>query len=159
MNAILGTVQIIRDTNLTKDQSECLKIVSSNGKSLLSLLNLLLDFSRIESESFTLDEEPFDLKHAISKSTMLLSKNARNGISLNVAEFPENLPSFVIGDKIRLRQILVNLISNAIKFTEQGEVKVLANLLHDIPISEVKIKLISFQSILGISKWRPSPTI
>ena len=122
MNGILGLTELVLDSNLTGEQHDCLSMVKNSAESLLTILNDILDFSKIEAGKLELDAVDFCLRdtlEAILKSFALQA--GRKGLEL-ACEIPNTVPEMVHGDPTRLRQIVTNLLANAIKFTEQGEV-------------------------------------
>ncbi|WP_442511984.1 response regulator [Novipirellula sp. SH528] len=124
MNGVIGMAELLLDTNLSSVQREYTQAVLESGEALLGLLNDILDFSKIEAGKVELDPAPFDLRDYIG--TMMKSLAARahhKGLEL-AYHFDPNIPEIVVGDFGRLRQVLINLVGNAIKFTEQGEVVV-----------------------------------
>jgi PAS domain S-box-containing protein len=122
MNGIIGTASLLHDTVLTKEQMEFLRIIQLSGDALLTLLNDILDFSKIEAGKLDLEPQPFDLRETCEHIIELLSATAlEKGISL-ILRYSPNTPSFVVGDSGRIRQILTNLASNALKFTREGYV-------------------------------------
>ncbi|WP_231740844.1 response regulator [Thalassoglobus neptunius] len=122
MNAIIGMTELLLDTSLDRSQREYLKIVQESGESLLSLLNDILDFSKIEAGHLELDRSSFDLHQSIGNTLRSLALRAHaKGIELAYSIDPK-IPSALIGDVGRLRQVIVNLVGNAIKFTSEGEV-------------------------------------
>jgi signal transduction histidine kinase/CheY-like chemotaxis protein/HPt (histidine-containing phosphotransfer) domain-containing protein len=122
MNAIIGMTELVLGTRLTSEQREYLTIVDESGEALLALINDILDFSKIEAGKFTLEPTVFDLHENVGDTMKSLGLRAHNQ-SLELACYihPE-VPRAVVGDHNRLRQIIVNLVGNAIKFTERGEV-------------------------------------
>jgi signal transduction histidine kinase len=123
MNAILGMTALARDTSDREEEQEYLKDVTSSAESLLSLLNDILDLSKIEAGKMTFDKVDFDPVDAARGVCSLLAEEARRkGLELS-CQLPKPLPNWVRGDPARLRQALVNLVSNAIKFTEKGHVE------------------------------------
>jgi signal transduction histidine kinase len=123
MNAILGMTAVAMETSDRVEQREYLDDVMRSGESLLSLLNDILDFSKIEAGKMTFDVVDFDPAEVARGVCSLLAEPARTkGLEL-VCRLPEPLPHMVRGDPARLRQTLVNLVSNAIKFTEKGRVE------------------------------------
>ena len=123
MNGILGTLQMLQDSWLDNSQRELVYIAYNSGESLLSLLNDILDFSKIEAGKLELEYIAFELRHLVDDLMMLLKQKADDqGIDL-VCEIAPETPAVIKGDPVRMRQILANLLTNAIKFTEQGEVK------------------------------------
>lgn len=124
MNAIIGMTELALGTNLTSEQREYLTTVQSAAQSLLQLLNDVLDLSKIEAGKMTIDEVDFDIAELIRDTLKALAVKAHEkGLEL-IAHVPLDLPTAVRGDPIRLRQVLFNLVGNAIKFTDQGEVLV-----------------------------------
>lgn len=124
MNGILGMLELALSEPLTPGLREYLQTAKDSADTLLALLNELLDLSRIESSKFTLELAPFSLRDMISQTARPLSIRAhQKGLEL-ICDIPDNVPDTLIGDDLRLRQILTNLIGNAIKFTEKGEVAV-----------------------------------
>ena len=124
MNAILGMTDLVLDTELTDDQKQCLRTVKSAADNLLGIINELLDFSKIEAGKMELDLGDFSLRSALGDTLRALAARAhRKGLEV-VCDVHLDVPDALVGDAGRLRQVLLNLVSNAIKFTEQGEVVV-----------------------------------
>jgi signal transduction histidine kinase len=122
MNGVVGMAELLCDTALTEEQRLFAETIRSSGEALLVIINDILDYSKIEAERLTLRPEPFDLERTIHEVTMLLQPRAREkGIDLMI-DFDMFLPTRFIGDPGRLRQVLTNLIGNAVKFTEKGHV-------------------------------------
>ncbi|MEZ6132966.1 MAG: PAS domain S-box protein [Planctomycetaceae bacterium] len=122
MNAIIGMTELALDTDLTPIQREYLSTVQDSGNALLSLINDILDFSRIEAGRFELQHESFSLRELAGNTLKLLAVRAHQaGLELAWRIEPD-VPDALIGDPHRLRQVLVNLVGNGIKFTEHGEV-------------------------------------
>ena len=122
MNAILGMTGLVLDTPLTQDQAEHLTIVQDSAESLLALINDILDFSKIEAGRLDLHSAPFPLRDRIGDTMKTLNVRAHeNQIELACHVAPD-VPEYLHGDVGRLRQIVINLVGNAIKFTEEGEV-------------------------------------
>ncbi len=129
MNSILGFASLLLETDLTEEQRRFTNIIQQSGEALLSLINDILDLSRIEAGRLELSTEPFDLHELIHETTGLLSLKAKEkGVKLTV-ELDPRMPRFVTGDALRIRQVLLNLLSNAVKFTEKGSIQVRAVLL------------------------------
>ena len=124
MNAVLGFVELILDTELTTEQRRALELVRSSSEALLMILNDILDYSKIEAEHLELESIPFDVSKVVHATASLLAVRAREKHLELLAEVSADVPRAVRGDPTRLRQVLKNLIGNAIKFTEQGEVVV-----------------------------------
>jgi two-component system, sensor histidine kinase and response regulator len=124
MNAIIGMTELLLDTPLNAEQRDYLETVKKSADALLSVINDILDFSKIEAGKLELEYSPFDLRDSLGDMLNTLALRAhQKGLELACHIAPE-LPETVIGDPVRLRQILLNLVGNAIKFTERGEVVV-----------------------------------
>ena len=123
MNAILGMTELVLDTPLTEDQRQCLKTVKSGADNLLGIINDLLDFSKIEAGKLELDPADFSLRAAVGDTLRALAIAHRKGLEL-VCHVRPDVPDALVGDAGRLRQVLLNLVGNAIKFTDDGEVVV-----------------------------------
>ncbi|MDP6503948.1 MAG: ATP-binding protein, partial [Planctomycetota bacterium] len=122
MNAIIGMTELALDTKMSPEQRQYLDTVQSSAEALLSIINDILDFSKIEAGKLDLEDIPFNLRDTIADTTHTLALRAHEkGLELACHVKPD-VPDGVLGDPGRLRQILVNLISNAIKFTEKGEI-------------------------------------
>jgi PAS domain S-box-containing protein len=138
LNGLLGVSEMLRHTELDKEQKEYLDIIRLSGDALLQVISDILDFSKIEAKKMLLEEAPFLLTSVVDETFTILSAKAKEkGIYLKT-HFDKSLPNYVVGDKSRLRQILLNLVGNAIKFTEQGGVTILINANEE---AEGKIRL------------------
>jgi PAS domain S-box-containing protein len=124
MNAVLGMVELVMDTELTREQRHSLEVVRGSAESLLGILNDILDYSKIEAERLELETIPFDLPRLVHSVTSLLALRAREKHIELIADVSADTPDIVAGDPTRVRQILTNLVGNAIKFTDEGEVVV-----------------------------------
>ncbi|MFN7017538.1 MAG: ATP-binding protein, partial [Fimbriimonadales bacterium] len=125
MNGVLGMVQLLEDTPLTAEQAELLRTLKNSAHYLLGLLNDILDLSKIEAGKMELEQIPVNLHEMANEVVALFGGRAsEKGLVLH-AQVDPNTPEWVAGDPVRLRQIVANFISNAVKFTEQGEVKLI----------------------------------
>jgi PAS domain S-box-containing protein len=122
MNAMIGMTELAFATRLTREQREYLNAIQTSANALLTLINDLLDFSKIEARKLPLDNVGFNLRDALEDSLRVLAPRAhQKGIEL-ACQVNSDVPDALVGDPLRLRQIVVNLVGNAIKFTERGEV-------------------------------------
>lgn len=122
MNGVIGMTGLLLETKLDKEQLEYTETIRKSGESLISMINDLLDFSKIESEKLDLENKPFDLRLCIEDAIdLMVPKAIEKDLDLFYYIGPQ-VPAMISGDVTRLRQVLVNLLSNAIKFTEKGQV-------------------------------------
>lgn len=122
MNGVIGMASLLAQTKLDREQEDYVNIINTSGDALLSVINDILDFSKIESGNMELEYHSFDLRQCIENVMDVFGGKAdKIGIDL-VYQIDHRLPVMIIGDSLRLRQILVNLISNSLKFTQYGEV-------------------------------------
>lgn len=126
MNGIIGMCEMLMDTQLDTDQYESASTIRSSGQTLLTLLNDILDISKVEAGDLTLEKVPYDLNICMRELMQLfLPIASANDINLNM-EYDKHIPNCIMGDPARLQQILRNLVSNAVKFTEKGDVTLIA---------------------------------
>jgi PAS domain S-box-containing protein len=124
MNGVIGMTSILADTELTDLQRDCVSTISTSGESLLTVINDILDFSKIESGRMQLETRPFQLERCIEEAIDLFAAAIRiKGLEAVYLVAPE-IPANLMGDSLRLRQILVNLLGNALKFTAKGEIAI-----------------------------------
>ncbi|MFQ5709498.1 MAG: response regulator [bacterium] len=135
LNAVIGMTELTLDTKLTPEQHEYLKVVHASSEALLCLISDILDFSKIEAGQIELETTHFDFREQVESVAETLSvRAASKGLELLCFVDP-SLPGMVVGDPTRLRQVLVNLLGNAIKFTEKGEVSVKVEPLEDLSVT------------------------
>ena len=124
MNGVLGMTQLALETNLTDDQREYISIANQSADALLTVINDILDFSKIEAGKLDLDPISFQLRDRLADDLRTIAMKAQEKNLELVYEIDDAIPDNLVGDPGRLRQIVLNLVSNAVKFTLQGEVAV-----------------------------------
>lgn len=123
LNGILGFTKLMKKTKLNNQQLEYLNIIDNSGNHLLNIINDILDLSQIESGKFQFVSEKFNIKHSLENiMAMVMPKVMDKNIQLKLQIDPE-IPDYLVGDEVKINQVLINLVNNAIKFTEKGEVK------------------------------------
>lgn len=151
INAVLGMTQLALTETLSDVVRDYISTARNSAESLLVLLNDILDFSRLESGRFRIDLESFPIRELIEETVRTLSDSAaEKGLELN-CEVQPDVPIEVVGDAVRLRQVLTNLITNAIKFTERGEVLLSVQLVRRWP-QEVRLRFVVRDTGIGISQ-------
>lgn len=128
LNGLIGMATLLRNTKLSPEQHDYATSIEISGEALLSIINNVLDYSRIESDKMVLEKVPFELQSCITDTIAMLRYQAEgrgNKLSYSISE---EVPRYVAGDKTRIRQILVNLVGNAVKFTENGSIQIRAHL-------------------------------
>ena len=122
MNAVIGLSDLLLDAPLAVDHRDHVRVISDSARGLLGLLNDILDFAKVDAEKLTLSPAPFDLRRLAASVVEMLRPEARTrGLALSL-ELSPDVPEVLVGDDARLRQVLVNLVGNAVKFTERGAV-------------------------------------
>jgi len=151
MNGVVGMVEALKQTKLTEDQMEYLNIIDISSENLLSVVNDILDFSKVEAGQIELENITFNVQKVIDEVVkMLRFKSDQKDLYLKY-EVDKKIPSFLIGDSLRVKQILINLINNAIKFTSHGGISINCK-LESINGEDVIIKLDVKDTGIGISK-------
>ncbi|ANA40639.1 histidine kinase [Geobacter anodireducens] len=124
MNGVIGTLELLRETVLDPRQREYTEIARESAESMLAVINMVLDYSKIESRQLVLESVPFAIREAVERTVKpFRAVAARKGVMVAV-DMPPHLPETVVGDPVRFSQIVANLVGNAVKFTEQGAVTV-----------------------------------
>ena len=151
MNAIIGMTELVLETQLSADQREYLASVMEAGESLLTIINEILDFSKIEAGRMQLESQSFELREMLGSTLKSLGVRAfRKGIEL-IWQCQEDVPHWIVGDPTRLRQVLFNLVGNAIKFTSHGEVLLNVRKLSDNENS-TELEFIVIDTGIGIAE-------
>jgi signal transduction histidine kinase/DNA-binding response OmpR family regulator/HPt (histidine-containing phosphotransfer) domain-containing protein len=152
MNGVVGMIDLLRETSLVDDQREMVNTIRESAFSLLTIINDILDFSKIEAGQLAFEEIPISIRDVVESAAETLSANARKkGIVLRAVVDPD-IPDAVLGDQVRVRQILFNLTGNAVKFTDKGKVLLRADL---VPNTDQKTETIKFSVVdtgIGIPK-------
>ena len=139
MNGVIGMASLLTKTQLTPDQRTYAETISTCGDALLTVINDILDFSKIESGHLDLEHKAFDLRICIEEVLdVFANKAAQTGIDL-IYDIDKRVPTQIMGDSLRLRQVLINLVSNAAKFTHQGEIVVEVALVEERQDKEIKL--------------------
>lgn len=150
LNGILGMARLLLDTSLDVKQRTFAETVVSSGELLLGLVNDILDFSRLEAEGLTLEAMAFDLMDLVDELRLLMApRAAEQGLILG-CRFAPGVPAFVCGDPLRLRQVLLNLVGNAIKFTERGSVTVSVEPVETLPDGRISLRIAVSDTGIGI---------
>ena len=139
MNGVIGMASLLAETQLNSEQREYAETIINCGDSLLNVINDILDFSKIESGKMDIEEEEFDLRQSIEEIMDMFSQKAAEQRLDLIYQIDFNLPHFVIGDSLRLKQVIINLINNAIKFTSKGEVFIKVYLSQTINNDQLEI--------------------
>lgn len=128
LNAVLGFSDLLGDTSLTAVQHDYVETIRSSGRTLLTVINDVLDFSKIEAGKLDIEAGPFEIRRCIREACELFEAKAVEAGTLIRWEIDDGLPPVILGDAVRIRQVLTNLISNAVKFTRAGSIHVFATL-------------------------------
>ncbi len=128
LTGVLGMIEVLEQTKLSEEQSDFVNTIKASGENLSEIINQVLDFSKIEAGKISLHPIEFEFKTLLENTKVLYKDNLKAGVEL-VVEIDQRIPPFIMADKFRLSQVVNNLVSNAIKFTHKGLVKLKANLL------------------------------
>ena len=151
MNGVIGMTGLLLETNLNDEQREFVNTIRVSGEGLLSIINDILDFSKIEAGKMELEEAPFNIRKCIEETFDLLASKADEKNLDLVYYLDPKIKSSIIGDVTRVRQIIVNLVGNAIKFTESGEIFIEVKQLENV-YNKVKLEISVTDSGIGITK-------
>ena len=150
MNGIIGMTELLGRTRLEAQQRSYLTLVQQSAESLLSLLNDILDFSKVEAGRLALEDIEFDLRDEVGTAVQTLAMHAASKNIELVCHIPADVPDRLVGDPRRLRQVVINLVGNAVKFTEEGEVEVGIAVEEDLP-DAVRLRLWVRDTGIGIA--------
>ena len=154
MNAIIGMTELVLDTRITDEQHEYLSMISQASHSLLGLLNDILDLSKIEAGKLILEPIPFKLRESIAEIARVQGLDAHKKNLELIYYIDSEIPEHLIGDMCRLRQIIVNLIHNSIKFTEYGEIILKIEMAEKLPDNKLKLHFLVSDSGIGMPQNR-----
>jgi len=139
MNGVLGMAQLLQMTELTEEQRRYVETIQSSGETLLTIINDILDVSKLDAGKVTLAARPVDLRSVVAEVIDLLKPQAQHkGLYLDT-EIDNSVPAWIVGDATRLKQVLTNLVGNAVKFTHHGGVQVFGRILPDAAMLECKV--------------------
>ncbi|MGB0177079.1 MAG: ATP-binding protein, partial [Owenweeksia sp.] len=150
MNAILGMTDLLERSGLKDDQKEKVSTIKKNGESLLSIIMDILSITDIESGKFVLEKQPLNVRECVQGAYNLALKERRMKVEF-IKHIDSDVPDNLLGDSIRLKQILMHLLSNAFKFTEEGEVRLKVNVLEDSP-RKIELRFLIEDTGIGISQ-------
>jgi len=148
MNVVVGMTELLKNTNLEEEQLEYVTSMKASSENLMKIINAILDFSKIESGKMELEEKTFNLPGLIEELFQTFKHETKPGVSL-YKQLDANLPETIIGDRLRLNQVLLNLLSNALKYTFEGEITLKVSLLEKSD-DKVNIKFSVQDSGIGI---------
>ena len=149
MNGVIGMTELALETSLSEEQRDLLSTARNSALSLLEMLNDVLDFSKIEARKLDLEQIPFDVRKVVSETAKVFAVQARQKGLLFTCEITPQVPEEVSGDPGRLRQVLINLLGNAVKFTHAGGIEVRVSVESTGP-GEVQLRFVVIDSGIGI---------
>ncbi|MEM6374237.1 MAG: response regulator [Pseudomonadota bacterium] len=150
MNGVVGMAELLGDTGLSEEQQLYVDTIKNSGEALLVIINDVLDYSKIEAKKLQLHPEPFDLERCIHEVIMLLQPSARDKGLTMLVDFDLFLPTVYVGDPGRIRQVLTNLMGNAVKFTSHGHVLVRVTGVPDVETGEATVNIAIEDTGIGI---------
>ncbi|MEO0585108.1 MAG: ATP-binding protein, partial [Bacteroidota bacterium] len=154
LNGVIGMAELIMNTNLDEEQQDQLQIIRNSSENLLTIINDILDFSKVESGKLTLEVQDVDLYGCIQQVIDLFTPQAKVKNLQLFADIAEAVPQMVRGDRVRLSQILTNLVSNAVKFTEKGSVKVSVEQVPHLQGDKIQLKIGVHDTGIGIPEYK-----
>jgi PAS domain S-box-containing protein len=153
MNAIIGFTKVVLKTDLTPKQKEYLTAIKTSGDALIVLINDILDLAKVDAGKMTFEQTPFKMASSIAAMLHLFELKIQEKNLKLVKEYDESIPEVLLGDPVRLHQIILNLVSNAVKFTKEGTIKVAVRLLKE-GSEQVDIEFLVTDTGIGISEDR-----
>ncbi|TRX10122.1 response regulator [Flavobacterium gawalongense] len=150
MNAIIGFTKVVLKTDLSTKQKEYLNAIKISGDALIVLINDILDLAKVDAGKMTFEKTPFKMKSSISAMLHLFETKIQEKNLKLVKEYDSKIPDVLVGDPVRLHQVILNLVSNAVKFTTKGKITVSVNLLHEDD-DKVILKFAVTDTGIGIS--------
>jgi len=156
MNGVIGMASLLSETKLDSEQREYTDTIINSGESLMSVINDILDFSKIESGKMDIEHEDFDLRHTIEEVMDLFAQRAAQQKIDLIYHLDEDVPKGVVGDSLRLKQVLINLVNNAIKFTSKGEIFVRVYVLKKLESGEIELGFSVKDTGIGIPEEKIS---
>ena len=156
MNGVIGMASLLSETAMTFEQREYTDTIINCGESLLGVINDILDFSKIESGKMEVEHEDFDLRHTIEEVMDLFAQTAAQQKIDLMYHLDENVPVHIVGDSLRLKQVLINLVNNAIKFTSKGEIFIKVYLAKQLAGDELEIGFSIKDTGIGIPEEKIS---
>lgn len=148
LNAVVGMTEMLRQTPLNDNQSEMLNVVSNSSNHLVLLINNILDFAKLEAGNLTLNHQSFDLNDCLESASDSVSQAAHKKHLQLTYYLDEQTPTWLVGDPVRLRQILINLLENSIKFTQEGKIELAVT--HSMAAGNVMLEFTVRDSGIGI---------
>ncbi len=153
MNAIIGFTKVVLKTDLTAKQKEYLNAIKVSGNALIVLINDILDLAKVDAGKMTFEQTPFKLADSISAMLHLFETKIQEKNLVLIKEYDEKIPKVIIGDPVRLHQIILNLVSNAVKFTTRGTITVSVRMLNEDE-EKVTIEFAVTDTGIGIAKTK-----
>ena len=150
MNGVIGMASLLAETPLNNEQREYTDTIINSGENLMNVINDILDFSKIESGKMDLEHEDFNLRGVVEEVVdLFLLKASEKGLDL-IYQLDDDVPAYIVGDSLRVKQVLINLINNALKFTAKGEIFVKVSLLKQLPGDAIELGFSVRDSGIGI---------
>ncbi len=151
MNGFMGMIQLMQTTELTEDQQDFMRIANSSAEGLLAVINDILDYSKIEAGKMPIEKKTFNIRKLINDTIELFKVSAKSAGLLIEASIEKDIPDNIIGDSFRLKQIISNLIGNAVKFTQNGSINIVVKDIKGQRNNEIKLEFAVKDTGIGIS--------